>query len=211
MILARLLRGSRAWGMQHAKSDWDWVEINVTNPVLLYATNAQMPKAKSKKKGLYDRVSCELGWLLWQLGKGNINSHTWVRGKVVQCVEGFEKILEDMRFHSMLYCNSNGLKKSAIGIYNSPNFNGNMKMALRLAYLALYLMKKEDIDLEFIGRLVARRSAIFMFPVLHTVLTSLKKPVDAFSMPPKWLFIPSLKYHIYIWTKEPFPKGVGSR
>ncbi len=45
-------------------------------------------------------------------------------------------------------------------------------------------------------------AAIFIFPVLHTVLTSLKKPVDAFSIPPKWLFIPTLKYHIYIWTKE---------
>ena len=49
-------------------------------------------------------------------------------------------------------------------------------------------------------------SAIFMFPVLHTVFTSLKKPVDAFCMPPKWLFSPTLKYHIHIWTKENFPK-----
>jgi len=49
-------------------------------------------------------------------------------------------------------------------------------------------------------------AAIFMFPILHTILTSFKKPVDAFSMPPKWLFSPTLKYHIHIWTKELFPK-----
>lgn len=46
----------------------------------------------------------------------------------------------------------------------------------------------------------------FLFPVLHTVLISLKYPADAFSLPPKWIFIPTLKYHFHIWFKEPFLK-----
>jgi len=47
-------------------------------------------------------------------------------------------------------------------------------------------------------------SALFLFPIVYVVLTSLKEPVDAFSIPPKWLFIPTLKYHLYIWTEKPF-------
>lgn len=47
-------------------------------------------------------------------------------------------------------------------------------------------------------------SALVLFPVVYVVLTSLKEPADAFSIPPKWLFIPTLKYHLYIWTEEPF-------
>lgn len=46
--------------------------------------------------------------------------------------------------------------------------------------------------------------ALFLSPIIYVVLTSLKEPVDAFSIPPKWLSIPTLKYHKYIWTEEPF-------
>ena len=49
-------------------------------------------------------------------------------------------------------------------------------------------------------------SAVFLFPIFHAVTTSLKFPVDAFSMPPKWIFKPTLQHHIHIWVKEPFLK-----
>jgi len=47
-------------------------------------------------------------------------------------------------------------------------------------------------------------SVIFLFPIFHVVMTSIKFPVDAFSMPPKWIFKPTLQHHIHIWIKEPF-------
>lgn len=48
-------------------------------------------------------------------------------------------------------------------------------------------------------------SAIFVFPVLWTILTSIKVPVDAFSIPPKWIFTPTLNNLITVWTKLNFP------
>jgi len=49
-------------------------------------------------------------------------------------------------------------------------------------------------------------SVLFLFPIIYVVLTSLKYPEDAFSIPPKWLFIPTLKYHFYLWREEGFFK-----
>jgi multiple sugar transport system permease protein len=37
-------------------------------------------------------------------------------------------------------------------------------------------------------------SAIYVFPVLWLILTALKDPVDAFAIPPKWIFKPTLEY-----------------
>jgi len=45
---------------------------------------------------------------------------------------------------------------------------------------------------------------VFLFPVVWTVSVSFKEPVDAFAMPPKWFFVPTLENHIYIWVEQPF-------
>lgn len=45
---------------------------------------------------------------------------------------------------------------------------------------------------------------LFLFPVFHVLMTSIKMPVDAFSTPPKWIFKPTLKHHYHIWILEPF-------
>jgi len=45
---------------------------------------------------------------------------------------------------------------------------------------------------------------IAVFPIVYTLLTSLKNPVDAFSIPPKWIFIPTLKFHAIVWLEKPF-------
>jgi multiple sugar transport system permease protein len=45
---------------------------------------------------------------------------------------------------------------------------------------------------------------VILFPIFHVAMTSFKFPIDAFSMPPKWIFRPTLQHHIYIWIKEPF-------
>jgi multiple sugar transport system permease protein len=45
---------------------------------------------------------------------------------------------------------------------------------------------------------------IYLFPTVWVMLISFKKPVDAFTLPPKWFFVPTLRNHIYIWVEQPF-------
>jgi multiple sugar transport system permease protein len=47
---------------------------------------------------------------------------------------------------------------------------------------------------------------IFFFPILWVILTSLKQPVDAFTMPPKWFFTPTIKHYVTLWVERPFFK-----
>lgn len=60
-------------------------------------------------------------------------------------------------------------------------------MARGLLYLALLLV-----------------IAVSLFPIYFAVTTSLKQTKDAFSMPPTWIFTPTLEHHYYIWTETPF-------
>lgn len=46
--------------------------------------------------------------------------------------------------------------------------------------------------------------AFSLFPIYFALTTSLKQTRDAFSIPPKWLFIPTLEHHYYIWAETPF-------
>ena len=39
----------------------------------------------------------------------------------------------------------------------------------------------------------------FMFPILWTLLISVKKTVDALAIPPKWLFTPTLEHYLTVW------------
>jgi multiple sugar transport system permease protein len=48
--------------------------------------------------------------------------------------------------------------------------------------------------------------AYSLFPIYFALTTSLKQTRDAFSMPPKWVFTPTLVHHAYIWTETPFPR-----
>lgn len=47
---------------------------------------------------------------------------------------------------------------------------------------------------------------ISFFPILHIILVSVKEPVDAFAMPPRWIFVPIFRYHFHIWMKTDFPR-----
>ncbi len=49
-------------------------------------------------------------------------------------------------------------------------------------------------------------SIIVLFPIYAMVATSLKTRVDAFSMPPKWIFKPTLDNYRDILTEEKFPR-----
>jgi multiple sugar transport system permease protein len=45
-----------------------------------------------------------------------------------------------------------------------------------------------------------------LFPVVWALLTSLKQVVDAFAMPPKWVFTPTLRWYKELWMKRSFPQ-----
>ncbi len=47
---------------------------------------------------------------------------------------------------------------------------------------------------------------ICVFPIIWTFLTSIKKPVDQFAMPPVWLFAPTAQNYINIFVKQSFAK-----
>ena len=47
---------------------------------------------------------------------------------------------------------------------------------------------------------------IFLFPVVWLFLTSIKTRVDAFAMPPKWIFSPTMDNYRSLFRDEPFLK-----
>ena len=42
---------------------------------------------------------------------------------------------------------------------------------------------------------------VFVFPILWTAMMSLKTRVDALSMPPKWLFVPTFQHYATVWNE----------
>ena len=42
---------------------------------------------------------------------------------------------------------------------------------------------------------------IFIFPILWTVMMSLKTRIDALAMPPKWLFLPTFEHYRTVWNE----------
>jgi len=54
--------------------------------------------------------------------------------------------------------------------------------------------------------LLAGFTAVNLTPIIWGFLTSLKQPVDAFAVPPEWIFQPTLTFHAQVW----FEKGFGA-
>ena len=54
--------------------------------------------------------------------------------------------------------------------------------------------------------LVVGACLVSLFPVIWTFLTSIKSNVDAFAMPPKWIFQPTLSNYMNVFEKQPFGK-----
>jgi multiple sugar transport system permease protein len=48
--------------------------------------------------------------------------------------------------------------------------------------------------------------AFSLFPIYFALTTSLKQTRDAFTMPPTWVFTPTLAHHYSIWMETPFPR-----
>jgi multiple sugar transport system permease protein len=45
---------------------------------------------------------------------------------------------------------------------------------------------------------------VFLIPLIWAILTSLKQPVDAFTIPPRLIFTPTLEFHYQIWIDKGF-------
>jgi ABC-type glycerol-3-phosphate transport system permease component len=55
-----------------------------------------------------------------------------------------------------------------------------------------------------VGAVCALILVFFLGPIVWMVLTSLKKPVDAFAIPPVWLFAPTMKAYIDLFSMYPY-------
>ena len=49
-------------------------------------------------------------------------------------------------------------------------------------------------------------TAIMLTPVIWAFLTSIKQPIDAFAIPPKLVFAPTLEFHQQVWFEKGFGK-----
>jgi multiple sugar transport system permease protein len=47
-------------------------------------------------------------------------------------------------------------------------------------------------------------TVVNLVPVIWTLLTSIKQPVDAFSIPPKLMFVPTFEFHYQVWVEKQF-------
>ena len=47
-------------------------------------------------------------------------------------------------------------------------------------------------------------TAVNLTPVIWGVLTSIKQPVDAFSVPPRLVFTPTFEFHRQVWVEKAF-------
>src|SRR5262249_25145767 len=47
-------------------------------------------------------------------------------------------------------------------------------------------------------------TAVNLTPVIWGVLTSIKRPVDAFSVPPTLIFLPTFEFHWQVWVEKAF-------
>lgn len=47
-------------------------------------------------------------------------------------------------------------------------------------------------------------TAVNLTPIIWTVLTSIKQPVDAFSIPPTVIFAPTFEFHYQVWIEKGF-------
>ena len=52
--------------------------------------------------------------------------------------------------------------------------------------------------------LLSAFAAVVLVPIAWAFLTSIKQPVDAFSIPPKLLFSPTLEFHYTVWFEKGF-------
>lgn len=47
-------------------------------------------------------------------------------------------------------------------------------------------------------------AAAMLTPIVWSLLTSIKQPIDAFAIPPKWIFTPTLDFHRAVWVDKGF-------
>jgi len=71
----------------------------------------------------------------------------------------------------------------------------------------VFANRKNSIQFEIIRYLLTVLLLLFFFfPILYSFLTSWKQPIDAFSIPPKWLFSPTIENYIMVLRRADFTK-----
>ena len=53
-------------------------------------------------------------------------------------------------------------------------------------------------------------TAVMLTPVIWAFLTSIKQPIDAFAIPPKLIFAPTLEFHQLVWFEKGFASFLGN-
>ena len=53
-------------------------------------------------------------------------------------------------------------------------------------------------------------TAVMLTPVIWAFLTSIKQPIDAFAIPPKLIFAPTLEFHQLVWFEKGFAGFLGN-
>lgn len=69
----------------------------------------------------------------------------------------------------------------------------------------LYKQTKK-IELYLVYIILCLACLIVLIPIVHAFLISIKEPIDAFVLPPKLIFKPTLRHHIHVWTEAGFPR-----
>lgn len=67
--------------------------------------------------------------------------------------------------------------------------------------------QRRQLSLLVVVYLFLTALAVFSaFPFFWTALTSIKEPVDAFSLPPVWVFDPTIAHYTHLWVDAGFTK-----
>lgn len=70
----------------------------------------------------------------------------------------------------------------------------------------MFILKMSKLELFVRYLLLILLLLFFLFPIYWLIATSLKTQVDIFSMPPKWLFVPTFENYIHVLTSTPYPE-----
>ena len=66
--------------------------------------------------------------------------------------------------------------------------------------------RAKKLELYIVYILLSLACLVVLIPIGYAFLISIKEPVDAFVLPPKLIFNPTLRHHRYVWTEAGFPR-----
>jgi hypothetical protein len=153
--------GSHMWGMQNEESDIDLVMIYIVPTRVLLRGERILPTVRqeiaAQKGEIYDTLGWEVGHLINQLIKGNVNAIWYVTSPLVikpSIIQEELSALVQANLCKKTYCSIKGMAESQIKSEEKPKIAGKgYRTALRTINFGLKLLRE--------GR-------ISFAPVLHT-------------------------------------------